>query len=209
MYQFVTPLVKAQTLFSEAASGQFRGRDSFCKLLEASSTLILAGDDPYRALRTTKQEFDDLLHAQYRRAARDNYQDSTNERFIGAGRPVLEALSDLHLVPVYMKLGELDPKRETSWMECGINHRDYLVTYNARRIDEAARIWHMIKDRPHQAVSNIIAHEDIQVLLKEAGLDTDDEQTYALLKTTKADFDRYQAEQKNLHDHPYARPTFA
>lgn len=133
----LTLLEKAKKSFAEAASGAFRGRDSFCRLLDAMSHLRVSGllpelETSYAAIKTTKQEFETLLRSQYRRAALENYQDSRDENFLASGRRAHEALSDLHLVPVYMKLGGLDPALEESWTTCGINREDYLAVRRAR-----------------------------------------------------------------------------
>ena len=199
MYQ--TPLEKAQKSFAEAASGAFRGRDSFCKILDAISNLRCAGYNPesdkaYAIVGTTKQELQSLLQSRYRQAARENYQDSTDENFKGSGRTILEALSDLHLAPVYMEWGGLNPQLEESWEKCGIDHNDYLATYNARRIDEAARIWNLVKDPARKPASNIIALENTLTLLKEAGLDVTQEETYLRIGTTKQDFQNFTMQQK-------------
>ena len=192
MYQ--TPLERAKTSFAEAASGAFRGRDSFCKVLDAMSHIRIAGYNPereeaYTALGTTKQEFYGLLQSRYRQAARENYQDSTDERFKGSGRSIQEALSDLHLAPVYMELGGLNPRLEESWAECGIDRKDYSAVYSTRRIDEAARVWNLLKDPKRDTASNIIALENILTLLTEAGLDVSQEETYPHIGITKPDFD--------------------
>lgn len=206
---FMTPHEEEQSSFNQASSGTLRGRESFCKLLDTIEQFQEAGLNPEcEETNITRQNFQALLHAKYRQAARENYEDSTEERFSGSGRPPREALSDLHLVPVYMELSGLDPEQEQSWTECGINHNDYISVYNARRIDEAARIWELIQNREKHTASNIAAHENILTLLKEAGLNTAEEKTYTRIKATKQEFERYLEVQKNLRNYPYTRPSF-
>lgn len=191
-----TLLARARGSFNDATSGNFRGRDSFCKLLNTMSDLSLAGfnrdsRETYAALNTTKQKFEDLQRSAYRQAARENYQDSTAERFAGSGRPVHEALFDLHFVPVYMEKGGLDPKREESWAECGINHADYIALYNTHRIAEACRLWNLTKNPDRSMKSNCNVLGIVLGLLTEAGLDVTEEETYNHLQTTKQDFDSF------------------
>lgn len=196
---------RAREAFNEAKSGTLRGRESFSKLLTAQSDLRLAGLDPatdaaYTELETDCASFTKLLHENYRRAARENYEDSTDERFLGSGRPIAEAVSDLHLVPAYMELGGLDPEKEESWQELGVRREDYLKLRSTRLVDEAARSFALAAEEDRPARDRVLALESARYYLGEAGYDPDDEKAYQALGTTKEQFDSRLAEN---HQHSY------
>lgn len=192
---------RAKEAFNEAKSGALRGRETFVKLLGAQSDLRLAGFDPatdaaYVKLETSRAAFTELLRENYRRAARENYEDSTDERFRGSGRRNAEAISDLHLVPAYMERGGLDPEKEESWQALGVRREDYLKLRRARLVDEAARSFALAAEENRPARDRVSALESARYYLGEAGFDPDDDNAYQALGTTKEQFDSRLAENR-------------
>ncbi len=201
--------------FNEVGTGTMRGKDAFVALLEIQSQLRHrhhldpAHDKAYVPLNTTREKFNGLLGEKYFLAAQQNYEGATDQHFIGANRSIQEALSDLHLVPVYMELGKKaagDKERLTAedWKKIGVTQEDYEALFNQRRIEEARRIWDFAKDpsRNYQSFTHVV--HDAGYYLKEAGFDlSDTEKVFKALGTTKEEFDalvaQRQQQEKALH----------
>jgi hypothetical protein len=202
-------------IYNEVAAGNMRGREAFVALREIQSQLrhrhhLDPGQDgAYYPLNTTRQEFNRVLGEKYFLAARQNYEDSTDERFIGANRSIQEALSDLHLVPAYMAIGKeatgnKEPLTGEDWKKIGVTEEGYQRLFNTRRTDEARRIWGFAKDpaRDYQSFTHVI--HDVGYYLKQAGFDlSDKEKVFAALGTTGEEFDglvaRRQQEEQARH----------
>ncbi len=201
--------------FNEVSTGNLRGIDAFKALREIQFQLRFrhhfdpAQENAYLAINTTRQAFGALLRDKYFLAAQQNYEGATDERFAGANRPIQEALSDLHLVPVYMAIGkeaagDKEPVSAQDWQKIGVSKEDYEALFNTRRVDEARRIWGFAKDpaRNYQDFTNVI--HTVGYYLKEAGFDlSDTEKVFKALGTTKDEFDallaRRQQEEQTRH----------
>lgn len=187
--------------FNEVSTGTMRGKDAFVALLEIQSQLRHrhhldpAQDGTYVHLNTTREKFNGVLGEKYFLAAQQNYEGATDQHFIGANRSIQEALSDLHLVPVYMELGKKatgnkEPLTAADWEKIGVTQEDYQSLFNARRVDEARRIWGFAKDpaRDYQSFTHVI--RDAGYYLKQAGFDlSDTEKVFKALGTSKDEFE--------------------
>jgi hypothetical protein len=209
--------------FNEVGTGNMRGIDAFKNLREIQSQLRLrhfldpAQDSAYVPLNTTRQEFNRVLRGKYFLAAQQNYEGATDERFTGANRPIQEALSDLHLVPVYMQIGkeatgDREPLTAQDWQKIGVTKEDYERLYNTRRVDEARRIWGFAKDpaRSYQDFTNVI--HTVGYYLKDAGFDLSDrEKVFQAIGTTKDEFDALlaQRQQEEQTRHKWDRVELA
>lgn len=186
--------------FNNVSTAQLRGVDAFCQLLEIQSQLRLAHhldpaqDKAYQALNTSKKDFNSLLGAKYFLAAQQLYEGATDQHFNTSGRRVSEALSDLHLVPVYMELGkkalgDQSPLTAEDWQKIKVSKAEYDALVQTRKLDEAKRIWEIAKSRQNDYAGFTNLIHEIGTLLRQTGLDPADEKTYQRLGATKSEFE--------------------
>lgn len=148
-----------------------RGREAFVALLNVQSALRLQNlGNPvnYSLIGTQEQAFGQLLQAQYRLAARQNYEDSTDANFLPSGRPVTDALSDLHLAPAYMRSGGLNPARDADWRENNVPVEDFITAKIARLTQAAKTSWDQVRARTADPNSNMCVVDDIKARLRHA-----------------------------------------
>lgn len=199
------------TAFNNVSSAPLRGVDAFCQLLEIQSQLRHAHhldpaqDKAYQPLNTTRKKFNSLLCAKYFLAAQQLYEGATDQNFQTSGRRASEALSDLHLVPVYMELGkkalgDQSPLTAENWRKIKVSKAEYDELILTRKLDEAKRIWEIAKSRQNDYAGFTNLIHEIGTLVRHAGLDTADEKTYQRLGTTKVEFDALldQRQQKEI-----------
>lgn len=195
--------------FNEVNTGNFRGVDAFCKLLEIRTQLKNTQNGDYHVLKTNLEAFNNLLHDKYFLAAQQLYEGATDQHFLGSKRTVSEALSDLHLVPVYMALGKeaagnKAPLTEQDWQRINVTKTDYDALVSTRLTDEARRVWELALQESvsYNAFTNLV-HET-GLLLQRAGVKLSDEKACLALGTTKDAFDAVlaQRQQKEQAQNP-------
>ena len=186
--------------FNKIGNNPMRGVDAFCALLQIQSELRVthnldpAHEGTYQSINTTLDVFNHLLSEKYLLAARQLYEGAGDQAFLNAKRPISEALSDLHLVPVYIQLsketvGNKEPLAEADWQKIGVTSKsDYDSLVSRRLTNEAKRVWDMAKEWTGDYSSFANAVHETGLLLRRAGLNPDEEKTFLALGTTHKEF---------------------